>query len=184
MKSKKVKQLEVKGINYIILLSLALVVSNVLVNYSFGCFGHLILVSVFVYPLTFFFANMITKRHGYINTLFGILGALIMQLLVFVGFALSAEINIELLIVLGTLISFTVMQLINLELYLKFQDGKGSYLKLWLLYTVVILGDSLIFSFIINKGLFCDFGIAFLISVIIKVLVGSGLAFIDQRQAN
>ncbi len=183
MSLKNSKRLEVEGIGYILLLAVTLVLTNVLVNYSFECFGYSIWVSVFIYPLVFFFANMITKKYGPINTLFGIIGAVIMQLLIFTGFALSTDINVDLLIVLGTLISFIIMQLVNLELYLKILNGKSSFLKLWILYTALILGDSLLFSLIVNQGLTSDFGMIFLISNVIRVLVGTILVFLDQRQS-
>ncbi len=170
MKRKKTK----KG--YIInatLLLLALVISNIIVKYTFNLNDYNIILSVFTYPFVYFFANKITKDTSSMKTINILFLVLLIQGIVYYILNLVDNSSISSNVILGSLLAFGISQLFNLLGYTKIlKSKKPQYLAVFALYASVLLIDNFIFYIIMDFSI----DIVFVYSMIVRLLVASVLS--------
>ena len=164
---------------YITLITITLIISNIFTEYSyFKILEYPVILSVFTYPFILFFANQLTKK-SISKTIIAILIALLVQTLIFISTNLLTSTKIDLYIILATLISFGITMIINTIIYNKYLKNSIKYLKLLILYTGMLLMDSIIYLLINNNGIPLDFFMLILLSNIFRILIGALLALIE-----
>lgn len=161
-----------------VLMAFVLILANFIADYDFLLFGYPIILSVFIYPFTFLFANIITKEYGFKKTLTSIGIAIIIQMAIYLVSNLVVPNSISDKVLLGSLLSFGVSQVINIFLCnMICQTKKFVIMKTFLNYVIVLLFDAMIFNAILDN--FFDLG--FLLSNIIRSLVALGIVYLEIK---
>lgn len=139
-----------KRIIFIMLVPFFLLLSNFLILYTFNLFNMPIYYSVFTFPFTYLFSNILTKLYGYNDAIKSILLAIVLQLLSFLISYLTID-KMDVGLAIASISSFTVSQAINLILYYNLvKRKKDSFIMLYISIIITILIDNFLFLSTLN----------------------------------
>ncbi len=161
-----------------VLLIVALICTNLIANLTFELSGYNVLLSVFLYPFVFFFANVITKYYGWQKTLVAILAATGAQSLFYIIINVLGNTDVTSTIILGSLCGFVISQITNLALYTSLTKQKNvGYFYLVGIYFIALLLDNLTYFAIIGE--MYDFGLVY--ATIFRTAVAIALVYFDYK---
>lgn len=136
---------------YSFAITVFLVLSNAIINIPFNISDTPVFLGVFTYPFALFFSCIVLKKYGLKEVVQGIVIAVTMQILMlFLRWIVFSEIEISLLI--STLISFILSEMALLTLYyIIIKNKKETFSIMLLLFIIIILFDNCLFLSIFNS---------------------------------
>lgn len=151
------KKEEVSSWTYILLLTAVAILGWVLGNFDFNIGKASLTVAIFVYPLRYFVANIITKKYGYKETMNGISYSACLMLLFIIVVSLLAQKDIDYIPVTGEVFAYLASQMINLTLYYYlFMNTDNNKLAILATYVFAMLVDNLISMLFISRMVMVD----------------------------
>ena len=178
------KKEEVSSWTYILLLTAVAILGWVLGNFDFNIGKASLTVAVFVYPLRYFVANIITKKYGYKETMNGISYSACLMLLFIIVVSLLAQKDIDYIPVTGEVFAYLASQMINLTLYYYlFMNTDNNKLAILATYVFAMLVDNLISMLFISRMVMVDaFWRTYFVTILIEVIISIILINFDNKK--
>ena len=178
------KKEEVSSWTYILLLTAVAILGWVLGNFDFNIGKASLTVAVFVYPLRYFVANIITKKYGYKETMNGISYSACLMLLFIIVVSLLAQKDIDYIPVTGEVFAYLASQMINLTLYYYlFMNTDNNKLAVLATYVFAMLVDNLISMLFISRMVMVDaFWRTYFVTILIEVIISIILINFDNKK--
>ena len=178
------KKEEVSSWTYILLLTAVAILGWVLGNFDFNIGKASLTVAIFVYPLRYFVANIITKKYGYKETMNGISYSACLMLLFIIVVSLLAQKDIDYIPVTGEVFAYLASQMINLTLYYYlFIYTDNNKLAILATYVFAMLVDNLISMLFISRMVMVDaFWRTYFVTILIEVIISIILINFDNKK--
>ncbi|HIS38057.1 MAG TPA: VUT family protein [Candidatus Onthousia faecavium] len=178
------KKEEVSSWTYILLLTAVAILGWVLGNFDFNIGKASLTVAIFVYPLRYFVANIITKKYGYKETMNGISYSACLMLLFIIVVSLLAQKDIDYIPVTGEVFAYLASQMINLTLYYYlFMNTDNNKLAILATYVFAMLVDNLISMLFISRMVMVDaFWRTYFVTILIEVIISIILINFDNKK--
>ena len=160
-------------------LFISLIVSNTISKYGYEFQGSFIMLSVYTFPFTFFFSNMITKKYGIEKTLSILFYTIVLQT-VFYMFSNILGTPMDSSTLLASLTAFGISQLTNIVIYSGIAQQKTEnkhFLSILFTYFLVLIIDS--FVYFLAQDL--AFNATLLYCTLIKFGVATVLALLQVK---
>ena len=168
-------------ITYTLLLLFFLLLSNIVVEYTFNFLGKSIIFSVFTYPFVFFFMNKIINKEDKFKSMSMLFIVLLSQIMIYYYLDLLGIQNISSTTLIASLTSFSLSMLTYIYMFDSIKKNKvDNFLNLFLTYALALLVDNLVFYAM--SGIAID--IVFVYAMIIRLIIAFILTVVDYKIFN
>lgn len=139
------KKANKKYLLYSLIIAVLFILSNYIVKFSFNIGDTSVFYSVFSIPFIYLFTYLLYKKFGFKKSFIAIIGAVILQLLVFlIEWLITSQINTGVLV--GTMLSVPFAQLLLIGLITLLQKFKfENIISIFVALSVAVLFDNLVF---------------------------------------
>lgn len=168
---------------YIVALSILAVALN---SVKFSFIGYIFPLGLWFMPITYYYANVITKNTDDKKTLIAITIAFLAQLLCYITMSSFEGSIIDIGVMFGTLAGFILSHLVNLLFYMNLakprRGRRVKYLELAFVYFTAILVNGLCVHIFSNAGQFNESAyFTMLISFAFQALIGAIAIIVDKN---